>query len=77
MTAILIVSQPMPRFKVCPVTVLLREHYRLVTEGKLQRKTPQSGDCGALGCPRLDLNQHARKGTGPQPAAYAYSATGA
>ena len=22
-------------------------------------------------CPRLDLNQHAQKGTGPQPAAYA------
>ncbi len=28
-------------------------------------------------CPREDLNLHAQKGTGPQPAAYAYSATGA
>ena len=28
-------------------------------------------------CPGLDSNQHAYKGTGPQPAAYTYSATGA
>jgi len=31
MTAILIVSQPVLCFKVCPVTVLLRLHYSLVT----------------------------------------------
>ncbi len=32
--------------------------------------------CGGW-CPGRDSNPHAQKGTGPQPAAYAYSATGA
>ncbi len=33
--------------------------------------------CHLRWCPREDLNLHALAGTGPQPAAYASSATGA
>jgi len=37
MTVILIVTQPVLCFKVCPVTVLLQLHYSLVTAGEYRR----------------------------------------
>jgi hypothetical protein len=37
----------------------------------------KAGMCTFAWCPREDLNLHALAGTGPQPAAYANSATGA